>query len=267
MGLDGVGEGWTGIATEWAALWGGLAEPARRQILEAAHVGPGTRVLDVGCGSGELLALLTDAGAVAAGCDPASGMLELARTSAPGADLRAGEAEALPWPDGAFDVVTAVNALQLADDLDDTLAETARVLAPGGRLAVAGWADRTQNDLDAIEIAVAGAREEEPLPDGPLRAEGGLRSCLVDAGWAVVADGTVDVPWEAADDATLVRAVLLGEDGEERRRTGPVVLAAAAPFRLPGGSYRLRNRFRWAVALPPADRHRLSGRSAGGRVP
>lgn len=75
---------WSALSTDWAALWGPFADPARRALVAATGVGPGTRVLDVGCGSGELLAMLTEAGAEVAGADVAAGMVALAARAAPG---------------------------------------------------------------------------------------------------------------------------------------------------------------------------------------
>ncbi|WP_144882207.1 class I SAM-dependent methyltransferase, partial [Isoptericola variabilis] len=168
--MDGGGaDRWSAVADEWSALWGSFARPVWEPMLGSAAVGPGTRVLDVGCGSGELLAHLTRLGAVATGVDPAPAMRDAARRRAPGADVRDGDAEHLPLPDASVDVVVAVNALAFADDVLDALAEATRVLVPGGAVAVAGWAEGARNDLDVVERAVAAAHDDEVPPDGELR--------------------------------------------------------------------------------------------------
>jgi len=262
--MDGADpNGWSAVAEDWARLWGRFAEPCWTALLDVAGVGRGARVLDVGCGPGDFLAHLTDRGVSAAGIDPAPGMVAYARARVPGADLRGGDAEHLPWPDGAFDLVTAINALQFADDTMAALAELTRVTAPGGHVAIANWAEGDRNDLDSIEGAVARAAGDEPLPDGDLRMPGGLEELLRDGGLTVVAAGLVDVPWHAGDDDTLVRGVLLGEDPDTIADTAPTVLAAARPFRRPDGGYLLRNAFRYAVGSrdtletsPPRRRHR-----------
>ena len=246
--MDGAApDRWSGIADAWSALWGDCSEPARSALIAAAGIGPGSRVLDVGCGSGEFVAQLARVGATAAGIDPAPLMVEAARRMAPAADVRAGEAERLPWPDASFDVVAAVNALQFADDTLEALAEFERVLVPGGRIAIANWAEGAQNDLDVLERAVAAADDSEPLPDGELRFEGGLEAVLADAGLELVASGIASTPWSAADEDELAHGVLLGEDAATIHRLAPVVIAAAAPFRTGLGGYRLENHFRWAV--------------------
>jgi SAM-dependent methyltransferase len=71
------------LAEGWAALWGGFAEPAWRRLAEVAGVGPGSRTLDVGCGSGEFLAFLDRLGASAAGVDPQPDMVTIARSRVP----------------------------------------------------------------------------------------------------------------------------------------------------------------------------------------
>jgi SAM-dependent methyltransferase len=250
--MDGADpDGWSEVAAGWSELWGELARPAWDALVAATGIGPGARVLDVGCGSGELLAHLARLGATPAGIDPAPGMVKLARARVPAADVRLGPALPLPWPSGSFDVVTAVNALQFAGDPLDALAELARVTVPGGQVAVANWAEDARNDLDTIEAAVATAAGEDPLPGGDLRHPGGLERLLTGAGLTVVAAGLVEVPWEAPDDDTLVRAVLLGEDPATISARTPSVLAAAHTFRTLTGGYRLTNAFRYATARTP----------------
>lgn len=248
MAGDADAEGWSDVAAGWSQWWGGISRPAQDALISAAGVGPGTRVLDVGCGGGEFLDALRDRGASVVGVDPAAGMRHLAASR--NHDVRAGDAEHLPVGDASFDVVTAVNALQFASDTTAAVREFARVLRPGGRIAVANWAEGSRNDIDVVERAVAEADETDASPDGPLRSEGGLEAALTDAGLEVTASGIALTPWSVPDDETLVRGILLGEDDPFIDEMRPVVLAAAAPFRS-GEGYLLRNAFRWAVAVSP----------------
>ncbi|AGL14673.1 class I SAM-dependent methyltransferase [Actinoplanes sp. N902-109] len=260
-------DSWSAIAADWVPLWGSFAGPVWHAVLSAVP-GPADRtasfrMLDVGCGGGEFLryargvlsapprdASTRPVDALArehaererpvavVGIDPAPGMLTAARTNAD--SVVQADVLHLPWRDAAFDLVTAVNSLQFAEDTDDALAEMIRVTAPDGRIAVANWADRALNDLDALERALAGGAGQ---PDGDLRVAGGLAELLVDGGLTVVASGLVEVPWEVPDAATLVRGILLGEDPA----LAPEVVAAADPYRLESGGYRLINHFRFAV--------------------
>jgi SAM-dependent methyltransferase len=240
---------WSAVAGEWVQLWGGFAEPVWRAILAASNPPAGAWMLDVGCGGGNFLSYGRERGLRTIGTDPAPGMLELARTKADSV-VRA-EAAHLPWPNGSFDLVTAINALQFAEDTDEALAEMVRVSAPGSHVAVANWAERALNDLDTVERALDDGPPGPDGPDGPdgdLRVAGGLEELFEDSGLKVAVSGLVEMPWEVPDDATLVRGILLGDDPA----LASDVLAAAAAYRTESGGYRLVNHFRYAVGCPRA---------------
>jgi SAM-dependent methyltransferase len=242
---------WSAVAEDWARLWGSFAEPVWAALVDASSIAKGARVLDVGCGGGDLLVYFDGRGLLTAGVDPAPGMVAYARSRLPGADIQLGGTDRLPWPDATFDLVTSVNALQFADDTAEVLAELARVAVPGGHVGVANWAEGARNDLDVVELAVSDAAGEEPLPDGDLRQAGGLEELMRDSGLHVVAAGLIAVPWSAPDDETLVHGVLLGEDPATVAATAPVVIEAARPFRTSEGGYLLVNHFRYAVGRIP----------------
>jgi SAM-dependent methyltransferase len=110
----------------------------RPAMLALAGDVAGRRILDAGCGAGALFAVLRERGAIVTGIDQSAGMLKLARRRLDGdADLRVAELGApLPFPDGAFDDVTASLVLHYLKDWGPALAELRRVLKPGGRLIV-----------------------------------------------------------------------------------------------------------------------------------
>ena len=248
----GAPDRWSAVAEEWSALWGDVPRPVWEAIARAAGIGPGSRVLDVGCGAGEFLAFAAGLGARVSGVDPAPGMVALARARVPAASVEVAGFEDLSEPDRPFDVVTAFNALQFADDAEVALRSASGLVAPGGRIAVANWAEGERNDIEAIEGAIARAVGEEPVPDDGIRLPGGLERLFAAAGLRDVTPGITEVEWRAADDAALVRGILLGEDDATMEELGDVVLRAAARYRLPDGGYRLRNAFRWAVGTPAA---------------
>jgi SAM-dependent methyltransferase len=249
--VSGAGaDHWSAVASDWAALWGAFADPARLTLIEAASIGPGRRVLDVGCGSGEFLELLARTGAEVAGIDPAPAMLELARRRVPDADIRHGDFGELPWPAASFDVVTAINSLQFADDKAIALREVARVVRPGGRIGIANWADDEWNDIDTVEAAVSRAVGEEPSPTGDYRKPGGLEALFREADLEIDAAGIIAVPWSAPDDETLIRGVLLGEEAADDPAARTALLEAARPFVTGDGGYLLHNAFRFVVGHP-----------------
>jgi len=122
----------------------GLDAHWRRAAIAAARLGPGMRVLDVACGTGKLAraaaAAVGEAGEVI-GLDLSAGMLRQAARvrPAPGATVPrylAGDALALPFPDGSFDAVTIGFGLRNLPDYAAGLGEMHRVLVPAGRLVV-----------------------------------------------------------------------------------------------------------------------------------
>jgi SAM-dependent methyltransferase len=95
------------------------------------------RVLDIGCGTGAALAVLEqEFQCTVSGVDPSAGMLEQARRKLPGADLRQGVAEDLPFPGEAFDAALMMTVVQHVDR-SRAFPETRRVLATGGRFVIA----------------------------------------------------------------------------------------------------------------------------------
>lgn len=120
-----------GIMAEFAGL-----------TLEAAHLKPGDRVLDVACGTGvvarEALRQL-GAGATVAGVDADPGMLDVARRLEPTIDWQQAPAEKLPFADASFDVVTCQFGLMFFADQVGALREMWRVLKPGGYLSLTVW--------------------------------------------------------------------------------------------------------------------------------
>jgi SAM-dependent methyltransferase len=111
-------------------------EFARRAILGALDLQPGDRLLDVGCGGGLLLRDAASAGAVVTGLDHSEEMVKLARELVPGAVVTLGEAERLPFADASFTAVSMSVVFFFFADPVAVLRECARVLEPGGRLAI-----------------------------------------------------------------------------------------------------------------------------------
>jgi ubiquinone/menaquinone biosynthesis C-methylase UbiE len=117
-----------------------IGAPVARDLIEAAALTPGERVLDVACGTGVVTRLAAERvgtdGSVA-GLDVNPGMLQVARSvTPPNLEISWYEtgAEAMPLPDGAFDVVLCQMGLQFIADKLAALREMRRVLGPGGRL-------------------------------------------------------------------------------------------------------------------------------------
>ena len=114
----------------------GLDQRWRRSALKAACVGAGDRVLDLACGTGDLCEQAAALGASVVGADFAREMLRAAQRRAVDADFVQADAENLPLAAASVDVVTCGFSLRNFSCLERALAEVARVLRPGGRIAL-----------------------------------------------------------------------------------------------------------------------------------
>jgi SAM-dependent methyltransferase/uncharacterized damage-inducible protein DinB len=118
-------------------------EPDAHLFFRRIGVEPGQKVLDVGCGTGQLALIAARAGAEVTGCDIATNSLERARLRASREQLNAtfdeGDAEDLPYADAQFDVVASLVGAMFAPRPDRVASELVRVCKPGGKIAMANW--------------------------------------------------------------------------------------------------------------------------------
>lgn len=135
-------------ATHYDQQWNSWSEESLRWMLDHSAAGPADRVLDAGTGAGFTALAFATRAAHVTGVDVSEGMLAEATRNAGGranVDFRVAPAESLPFPDGAFDLVTCRMAAHHFDSVPAFLCESRRVLAPGGRLVIA---DTTVPDDD-----------------------------------------------------------------------------------------------------------------------
>jgi ubiquinone/menaquinone biosynthesis C-methylase UbiE len=144
MNADPVVTEYAKAAEHYDEKWAFYVEATTRETLRRMPMTPTTRVLDVGCGTGELLRRLRakHPDALLAGLDPVPQMLAVAREKLSGKeDLRIGYADALPWPGASFDVVVSCNMFHYITHPVEALREMARVIRPGGFLVLTDWCD------------------------------------------------------------------------------------------------------------------------------
>jgi SAM-dependent methyltransferase len=259
----------TGAAREQQELWGAdpagwarFAEPHTRPLFEAVlaatGVTAGTRLLDVGCGSGLLLEIAQARGAAVTGLDVAPALLAAARGRVPGAELWLADLQRLPFPNGSFDAITGVNAFQFAGDPREALREAARVCRAGGIVAASTFAEPGRVESTAVHEAMSALsppRRQAAHEPYSLSAPGGLEAGLAGAGLRVEASGEVECVWRYDSLADACRGLLSSAGGTRaaqdagREAVAAAIARAVLPFTDPEtGVITMRNVFRWVSA-------------------
>lgn len=246
---------WGARARDWAEI----EDENSRALFDRLHallgVGDRTRLLDIGCGTGLAAQLAARRGAQVAGLDASAGMTELARDRTPGGDFRVGDmAQRFPWDDASFHAVTLANTLFFSSDLEATLREVARVLAPGGRVAFTTWVSPEQVELVGYISAVAPLLPAD-MPALELFVAPGAGSEQAKAA-GLVPERTLELDWSWTypDLDTLERglmspglsALAIENAGEEAVREA--IRSAVQPLRTTFGEYRVENRIECTVA-------------------
>jgi SAM-dependent methyltransferase len=257
----------TGSAERWGPLWGArpadwaLSEDRQVPTYEAAlarvPLEPGGLVLDIGAGVGTFLGLVAERGARPFGIDASEALVEFARRRQPGADVRVGDMEALPYADDTFDLVTGFNSFFFANDFVAALREAGRVAKPGAPVVIQVWGPHEHNDLETVKQIIRPYFPPRPAdaPAEPDYSEPGvLEELATRAG--LIPEEAFDASWdlEYPDEDTLGRAliapagiaVLVGPEREHEVKDA--IVAGLASHRMPDGAYRLRNEFHFLIA-------------------
>jgi SAM-dependent methyltransferase len=255
-----------GSAERWGPLWGArpadwaLSEdqqtPTYEAALERVDLRSGQLVLDIGCGVGAFVRLVSDRGAKAFGLDASEALVELARQRVPDADLRVGDMEALPYEDDTFHLVTGFNSFFFANDIAAALREAGRVAKPGGFVVIQVWGPHEKNDLEAMKQIIrpfAPPRPADATPEPDYSKPGVLEQIATQAG--LMPEQAFDINWAFSfpDEETLKRAlvapmgiaVLVGEREEEVKQA---IAKGLAQHRRLDGSYRLQNEYHYLIA-------------------
>lgn len=193
---------WAGAAEAYAGSFAALCGATAGALLDAAGVGAGTRVLDVGTGPGTVAAAALARGAEVVAVDAEPTMVALAAANAPGAEVRHAVLPRLPFPDGTFDAVVSNFVVNHVEDPWAALVELRRVARPGGRVAVTIWHDTRNEAMSLFQLALDEAGVERPVyPTQPAdfaRTAEGLHGLLEQTGWAGVVTG--ELAWTHRED-------------------------------------------------------------------
>jgi SAM-dependent methyltransferase len=176
-------------------------------MVGAADVAAGERVLDVGCGPGGLTRALAElvGEELVAAVDPSKSFVDACRARVPGADVRDGVAEALPFDSATFDVVLSQLVVNFMRDGEAGVREMARVTRPGGVVASCVW--DYGGEMTLLRTFWDAAREVAPERAGAADegvvmrwcAEGELAELWRSAGLASVRFGSLVASAQYAD--------------------------------------------------------------------
>jgi SAM-dependent methyltransferase len=212
-------------------------------------VQPGQRVLDIGAGTGALLAELVRRSAEVAAIEPSQAFVDALHARFPGVDIRAAPAEELPWPDESFDAALAQLVVAFMNDAPAGIREMQRVARMVG---VCMW------DRDRMEMLAAINRTRDALgvhrEDSPYRSREEIEQLLGDGAESELLEVEADYAdfedfWDSlAGGAGPAGAWAASLDGEER------ATARAELFRQlgePEGPFTLTGRA-WAAKVTRA---------------
>jgi SAM-dependent methyltransferase len=224
------------ILGDFAAVAREIGVPEAEGFAARMELEPGARVLDVACGTGNVTIPLARRGATVTGLDMTPHLLEEARARVAREGLSIhfdeGFAETLPYPDGSFDVVVSMFGIMFSPFPATVVSQMARVLRPGGRLALANWR-HTPSGFGGKMQAVAG-RHLPPPPQGAISPflwgdEATVRDRLK-PGFDAVETSVVAVRWELQKSAADSAAFFAKNSGQIQLMLGRLDAPKQAAF-------------------------------------
>jgi SAM-dependent methyltransferase len=209
--------GWSAKAETYGLRTGRITARLVEPLLDAAGVTGGTRVLDVGTGPGYAAEQATQRRAVATGVDIADEVLALARRRHRGIRFVPGDAEDLPFAAGSFDALVSNFAIDHLPRPERAIREFARVVVPGGAIAVSAWEGPARNRflgilVDALRASGVARPQEGSAGPGPHRfaEDDELRGLMRMAGLEHVEIRPVSLTHRVRDTAELWEGMLGG---------------------------------------------------------
>jgi SAM-dependent methyltransferase len=253
------GRAWGDRATDWAYLIEPYARGVNDALYDRAGVGPGTRLLDIACGSGYAASVAAGRGAVVAALDASEALIAIARARIPDADVRIGDMFDLPFGDDQFDVATSFNGIWKG--CEDALREARRVVRPGGLVGFTFWGAPKRLGLmpyfaTLVELSPP-SHVDATLNQGDTGRPGVAEKMLADAGLEFVDRGAARVLNEWPDLDLAVRALAaagpswpaLQQAGYDR--FAEALREAIRPLWSEGLGVRIVSEFGWVMGRVP----------------
>jgi ubiquinone/menaquinone biosynthesis C-methylase UbiE len=259
MGWIESGQAWGKRAADWAYLVEPYARRVNDELFDRAGVGPGTRLLDIACGSGYAASVAAGRGAVVAALDASEALIAIARARTPDGDFRVGNMFDLPFGDGCFDVATSFNGIWKG--CEDALRQARRVVRPDGLVGFTFWGAPKRLGLlpyfaTLLDLSPPG-HVDATLNQGDTGRPGVAEQMLADAGLEFVDRGAAQAISEWPDLDLAVRALAsAGPSRPALQQAGyeqftDAVREAIRPLCTEGLGVRITSEFGWIMGRVP----------------
>lgn len=251
------GDLWGRRPEDWASIQEPTAKEGYEYVLKNISITPGTKLLDIGCGSGLFSDLATKAGAEVTAIDASEKTIERAKKRNPSVHFMTGEMEELPFDDNTFDIVCGFNSFQYAADMKNALKEAGRVLKVNGTLVTRIWGNK--EDCEAASYLKAVGSMLPPPPPGAggpfaLSENNLLENILEEAGFTIIKKSDVVSVWDYPDEETALKGLLsAGPASKAIDHSGydkvyETVKQAMAPYVQPDGHVVYKNKWRVIIS-------------------
>ncbi|GAA0698225.1 class I SAM-dependent methyltransferase [Kitasatospora atroaurantiaca] len=159
--------GWARRSGTYDDGFGAMTAGLHETLLDAAGVAAGTRMLEVGCGSGRLAALALARGAEVVATDAVEQMVAVAAEALPGAKVLCAALPGLPFAEGEFDAAVGAFVINHVPDPQAAARDLQRVVRPGGRVVLSCWDTLARNRAQGVFFDAAAAAGATPPADLP----------------------------------------------------------------------------------------------------
>ncbi|MEO8475339.1 MAG: class I SAM-dependent methyltransferase [Chryseolinea sp.] len=258
MGSKAIqGQLWGKQPKDWATIQEQTANSGYDHALNFLNVRPSDKVLDIGCGSGLFCNLVRATGASITGIDASEALIEEAKRRYQTINFLVGEMEELPFPDGAFSIVSGFNSFQYAASITNALKEAKRVLVGGGKLVTMIWGNK--EDCEAASfLKSVGSLLPPPPPGAPgpfaLTENQLLEKTLEEVGFKIISNTDVVSIWDYPNKEIALKGLMSSGpvakaiDNSGFNKVLETISSSIQPYLRPGGNVVYNNKFRIVIS-------------------